>query len=632
MFRWIAVGLVLSASGCLPGVVLQEQAPAGELPPVTDFSATSTGFGGALALTWANPIAAGFDSLQLLRRDDGCPVSAADTTATLLAVPGTAATITDPGLIDGTEYCYAMFAVYGGTLAKAAIARGTPDNTLGLASQILVVSGDGQTGTVGEALLAPFVVTVKDEDGRTVPGFSVTFTVTGGGGSLSSTGASTSVPTDGDGEATLTLTLGTLAGENTVEASIPGAVPVVFTATGVAGAAYEIVLTSGDGQTGPVGSPLAEPFVVTVTDARSNPVNGVTVSFLVTQGEGNVPSPSAVTNEDGQAETTLTLGPTVGVNTLQALAPGLAGSPLLFNATSFSGAAGQTVLTSGNNQTGIAGAPLAQPFVVTVLDSASNPVADFTVVFAVTSGGGNVVANLVNTNAEGQASTTLTLGTTAGTNTVQATGPSGSSVVFTATGVAGPATQILGTAGDEQSAAAGVTLPAPFVVTVSDVNANPVAGFTVAFFGTSGGGQLSVPSIQTNAQGQAQTTLTLGTDVGTNTVQAHALGLVGSPVVFTATGLALGFAPHLDFSGGGTCLAITDLNEDGKLDLAVASTANSSPIVSILFNIAALGAATPAFAARVDLPAGPSEPPVAPGGTAFRCVAADTFYSVDEPR
>ena len=86
------------------------------------------------------------------------------------------------------------------------------------------VSGDNQSGTPGNALAAPFVVEVQDEDGEPLTGHSVTFTVTAGGGSLSETSATTNA----NGRAQTTLTLGSALGINSVQASVSGVDPVIF--------------------------------------------------------------------------------------------------------------------------------------------------------------------------------------------------------------------------------------------------------------------------------------------------------------------------------------------------------------------------------------------------------------------
>jgi hypothetical protein len=104
------------------------------------------------------------------------------------------------------------------------------------------------------------------------------------------------------------------------------------TSAGPATAPPAIVLdaTSGDGQQGAVGAPLAAPFVVTVRDSRSGVVAGVPVTFQVTSGSGSLSAASAVTDASGQATTTLTVG-AAGPIEVQASAVDL--EPVLFGAT-----------------------------------------------------------------------------------------------------------------------------------------------------------------------------------------------------------------------------------------------------------------------------------------------------------
>ena len=85
--------------------------------------------------------------------------------------------------------------------------------------------------------------------------------------------------------------------------------------------------------------------------------------------------------------------------------------------------------------------------------------------------------------------------------------------------------------------AAGTALAQPFVVLVLDQYGDPLAGVTVTFSVTAGGGTLSAGTATTDADGRAATTLTLGAQPGTNTVEAIVDRL--EPVIFTATGVAM---------------------------------------------------------------------------------------------
>ena len=195
---------------------------------------------------------------------------------------------------------------------------------------------------------------------------------------------------------------------------------------------------SGDNQVGATAKALANPFVVVVTNAGGIPVAGVDVTFTITADGGTLPGGSpqlVVTDSWGVASTTLSLGATAEANTVTATATGLAGSPVTFTATAR--LATTLSMVSGDTQSDTAGTALANPFVVKVIDGSSNPVPGVTVTFAVTLGGGSLSATSVTTNALGQASSLLTLGTGPESNTVTATaaGLTGSPLTFTATGL-----------------------------------------------------------------------------------------------------------------------------------------------------------------------------------------------------
>ena len=78
-------------------------------------------------------------------------------------------------------------------------------------------------------------------------------------------------------------------------------------------------------------------------------------------------------------------------------------------------------------------------------------------------------------------------------------------------------------------------MPQPYAVTVQDQFNNPVAGVTVTWAVTAGGGSLSSPSSVTAASGAATVVHTLGTTTAAQSATATVAGLTGSPVTFTAT-------------------------------------------------------------------------------------------------
>ncbi|MCK6561597.1 discoidin domain-containing protein [bacterium] len=105
------------------------------------------------------------------------------------------------------------------------------------------------------------------------------------------------------------------------------------------------------------------------------------------------------------------------------------------------GPATHLVKVSGDGQTGTVNTALAAPFVVRTTDAAGNPVSGVAVSFEVTAGGGSLSNSQPQfTNSNGEAATVLTLGASAGANTVTATaaGLSGSPQTFAATASSQP--------------------------------------------------------------------------------------------------------------------------------------------------------------------------------------------------
>ena len=90
---------------------------------------------------------------------------------------------------------------------------------------------------------------------------------------------------------------------------------------------------SGDNQQGTPGAALERPFVVEVRDANGLAFEGVPVTFTVTAGGGTLSVTSTTTDENGRAQSTLSLGPDAGTNTVSVSAAGIEGL-VTFNAIS----------------------------------------------------------------------------------------------------------------------------------------------------------------------------------------------------------------------------------------------------------------------------------------------------------
>ena len=410
------------------------------------------------------------------------------------------------------------------------------------------VSGDEQEGPAGTQLAEPFVVLVLDEDGAAIAGTTVNFSIAIGGSGRLSVGTAI---TDASGHASSVLTLGSSPGTNAVEVSVAGLDPVTFTAVGYA-APHRLTKVSGDGQAGPAGAQLAEPFVIAVLDVYGEPFVGATVTFEVTTDGGTL-LVTTTTDANGQAAITLTLGNLPGPNTVAASVAGLA--PVTFTAVGYAAPHSLTKV-SGDDQQGPVGTQLSEPFVVAVLDARGEPFVGATVTFEVTTDGGTLSVTTT-TDADGQAAITLTLGNLPGPNTVAASVTGLESVTFTAVGYVTPHS-LTKVSGDDQQGPVGTQLAEPFVVLVLDEDDEAIAGATVTFAVTGGDGTLSAATAITDTSGHASSTLTLGSDPGPNTVEATVEGL--DPVTFTAVGQGDSLADLFDvfLSGSGKLVALPD--------------------------------------------------------------------------
>ena len=190
---------------------------------------------------------------------------------------------------------------------------------------------------------------------------------------------------------------------------------------------------------------------------------------------------------------------------------------------------------SGNTQTGVVGTSLSAPLIVKVTDQNGNAVSGVTVTFSA-SGGSTLSSTTATTDASGYAQSDLTIGTTAGPDTVTATATGvATPATFTLTADAGAAASIVALSGDNQSGAVGVELAEPLVAEVKDQYGNDVSGATVDWT-TSAGVLTGATQSTTNATGQAQTTLQLPVTAGAVTVTATLDG-TAIAIVFTETAM-----------------------------------------------------------------------------------------------
>ena len=440
-------------------------------------------------------------------------------------------TVTLGGLLGGQTFEATVPGLSGSPVTFGVVALAGP------AAQLLAIAGLGQLATVATALLTRPAVQLKDALGNPVAGASVTFAVSGGGGSL--TGGSQL--TNAAGIATVgSWTLGTIAGPNALTASAPGVTPVVFTATGLAGAAATIVKVAGDLQSAIVNTIVPLVPQVRIVDQFGNSVSGTTVS-TVTSGGGSVVNATPVSDSGGIASVGgWRLGTLVGANALTLSGTGLAGSPITFSATGLVDVASQMVAFAGDGQSALIGSAVSINPAARVSDQYGNAVGGIPVTFSVNLGGGTVgTPAVVTTDTAGIArSPTWTLGLLAGLNTLSATATGLPTLTFSADGIASLASSISPQAGTGQTGTVGTALATAYAVVVRDAIGLPVAGVPVSWVVASGGGVITPALDTTDGSGISTAVRTLGTSAGAQTATASVGGLTGSPVVFSSTALA----------------------------------------------------------------------------------------------
>jgi VCBS repeat-containing protein len=259
-------------------------------------------------------------------------------------------------------------------------------------ANLVLVSGNGRTAPAGFALADSLVVHLEDANGNGIGGKAISWVPSPGSGSASP-GSST---TDPNGFASTQWTLGGAAGDNSLNAVFSGLPPVGFTARGTADVPTTLAKNGGDNQSGFVGTTLANPLSVKVTDTRGNPVADVTVSWTASGG-GSVSSPTSATNSAGIAEVDRTLGLVPGDYSTTAAVSGLNGSPVTFTSHANLGSASKLVFTTGPSNR-VVGQPFSPALKVEIQDGSGNLIPSNASV-TITASQGNPVTGTATVNA-----------------------------------------------------------------------------------------------------------------------------------------------------------------------------------------------------------------------------------------
>ncbi|HEX8851690.1 MAG TPA: Ig-like domain-containing protein [Gemmatimonadaceae bacterium] len=292
--------------------------------------------------------------------------------------------------------------------------------------------------------------------------------------------------------------------------------------------AGSVAANSSPAQNAPVASVASPAPSVIVKNNGGHPVQGVPVTFAVVSGGGSVTGATVETDANGIARVgSWTYGTVVGSNKLNATIGNLA--PVSFVVSTKPAAASQLSKVN-DGQSAEIGKALPQPVAVVVKDAYGNVVSGVTVSF--TTASGSVSPASAQTDANGRAQTTWTMGTTPGAAALNAAIANLPAVAFAATATPAQPSSLTKGAGDAQSGTVGTALANPVTVTVKDTYGNAVSGATVQF-AASGNGSANPASAMTDASGQASTQWTLPKTAGSATLSAT-LGSLPA-VSFSAT-------------------------------------------------------------------------------------------------
>ncbi|MCA1800292.1 MAG: Ig-like domain-containing protein, partial [Actinobacteria bacterium] len=302
-------------------------------------------------------------------------------------------------------------------------------------------------------------------------------------------------------------------------------ISIELNGTAIAGSPYSSNVITSDADavevtTQPVetvaGQVIVGPPSVLVTDNLANPVEGVEVVVSLEGGTIASGTTTLLTDASGIAEFDDLIVNESGNYSLEFNAIGVTDNAVSDPFDVLPAAASSINLVSGNNQSGVVTESLSEPFVVRVTDSFGNPVQNETVEFEITNtpagASGDVLSQeIVQTDASGEASSILTLGTIAGSYTVSAALSGVGSVSFTANAVAGSATDF-----EFNTITSPQTAGQTFSITIeaTDSQGNIATGYSgTAGLSTTAG--IITPASATFSSGQVTLDITVS-EAGTN--------------------------------------------------------------------------------------------------------------------
>jgi len=317
---------------------------------------------------------------------------------------------------------------------------------------------------------------------------------------------------------------GRAAGRTIVAARIDGV--SARTGVSVVTPATAIALVAGSNQRALAGKTLAQAVVVRATNRKGGPASGKRVTFRPGEGQGSVDPANAVTDADGRARATWSLGSFPGRHTLLASVENV-DSALSLLAEADPVAGNTRVVALADHFSGRAGDELPDSVAIRVTDSSGRVLPDVPVRWTVVDGG-SIQAENPRTDSLGVVTARWTLARKTGLQRLRAqvgvaSGLGIPPVTLSAAALAGAAAAIAVTSGDAQHASAGAELPKSVVLRVVDENGSAVAGAALTL--APSGGIVADSALSTDSSGYTRTRWTMGHSAGDYTLAVHVDGV-----------------------------------------------------------------------------------------------------------
>jgi len=227
------------------------------------------------------------------------------------------------------------------------------------------------------------------------------------------------VLTDAGGIATCDVVLGPKIGTVELTVTTGGFNNKTISLTVTPGPPAQMRIVQGNNQSGNPGDRLPLALVAEVQDVGGNVLEGIPVAWeVVTAGTLTLSNVVSTSDYNGRVSALVTLGSTPGTHQVRVRA--LRGSGVATFSVTVNVVVAQLNKVSGDGQTAVINQAFAAPLVVEAKDAQGRPVPGLQISFAVVSGSATVNPTTATTNAQGQASVSVTAGSTAGAITIRA--------------------------------------------------------------------------------------------------------------------------------------------------------------------------------------------------------------------